>query len=135
MDYGIRGWNAGRYGDGKTVTTNQLAAQTGATLRQLQNWSELHLIHATRIKGSGATKGWVRDWSPEEARLVALLLRLRKARVPWAMCKRVIPAARKHKYFLPYLLVFAGGFWFLMSQKTIIEALLELPGGARLFEL
>jgi hypothetical protein len=60
----------GRTGKGRAVTTNEVSALTGATLRMLQWWSENGLIPGMRVDGNK------RVWGPEQVQQAVALASL-----------------------------------------------------------
>lgn len=73
------------------MTTLEVSAQTGVTLRQLQHWAEKDLVAPTRADG------WRREWSPADIRSVKILADLRSRGVSLQRAKWILRRLRQER--------------------------------------
>ncbi len=91
------------------MTTGEVAALTGASLRQLQWWDETDVIVPQRIEGRSPT-GEVREYSDEQALLISVMLKLRARSVPLYYLTPHVKAISR--------LLRSGAKWLIYSRQN-----------------
>jgi hypothetical protein len=129
----------GRTGKGRAVTTLEVSGLTGATVRQLQWWSEHGLIPGLSIEKHK------RQWGPEQVRRAAVLMaiprlarngvleaiRRRQPEVQRALSRRFLLFGASGSASHKKLLLIAASD----DRGAIIRRAVAAPRGVRLVEM
>lgn len=98
------------------LTTGQVAAQFGVTVRQLQWWDEQGLV-------SPLVEGHRRIYSQDDARLIASVVRLRRARYSIQQIRALVSPLRRRPLGACFAVVVGAHVTWCDSQATVLDVI------------